>query len=441
MSFILDKQTANDLNIFNSKNKQSVYALFNRTRTKGGSILLEEIFKYPLNDPASINARMNKIQAFSALSSKFPFEIELIDAAEQYLSNTDSRSQLGYEKQGMIESFKTFVSADTERQLLIKGINAIVTLYGKFSSYVEKIGTAYSSAELQTTLKSIKSLVETGGEQRKPLYDHYVSLDKQLRFVQYKIIKNMLFHIYSIDVFIAIAKVAMEKGYTFPVISTKKESRIILTAVYHPLIENAITNNLLVDSDSNIIFLTGANMAGKSTFMKTFGIAVFLAHIGFPVPAAYMEFVVIDGLYTSINLPDNLHNGYSHFYTEVMRIKKIAEELRDQKRLLVIFDELFRGTNVKDAYDATVAITASIAMKTNCIFLVSTHIMEAAEKLKSFPNINFVYLPTKMQDNHPVYTYRLEKGVSDDRHGMIIIQNEGILEILKKAAIKNKIKS
>ncbi len=76
----------------------------------------------------------------------------------------------------------------------------------------------------------------------------------------------------------------------------------------------------------------------------------------------------MDGIYTTINLPDNLGIGASHFYAEVLRVKKIATELGAGKSLFVLFDELFRGTNVKDAHEGTVAITHAFASKENQSF-------------------------------------------------------------------------
>jgi DNA mismatch repair ATPase MutS len=150
-----------------------------------------------------------------------------------------------------------------------------------------------------------------------------------------------------------------------------------------------------------------------------------------------MEFTVCDGVLTTINLADNLSSGYSHFYAEVLRVKKMAEQVKIGKRIFVIFDELFRGTNVKDACEATVAITRLLTKKLNCLFMVSTHIMEAGETLRqAHEPIHFVFLPTIMNGDRPVYTYRLEPGISDDRHGMLIIQNEHILDVLKCGAVK-----
>jgi DNA mismatch repair ATPase MutS len=172
-------------------------------------------------------------------------------------------------------------------------------------------------------------------------------------------------------------------------------------------------------------------MAGKSTFMKSLSIALFLAHMGFPVAAAHMEFAVLDGIFTTINLPDNLGMGASHFYAEVLRVKKVAQELSQGKQLFIVFDELFRGTNVKDACEATIAITEAFARQRNSQFIISTHIIEAGPVLQqTCANVHFIYLPTRMNNHQPVYTYTLEEGITDDRHGMIIINNEKILEML-----------
>ena len=116
----------------------------------------------------------------------------------------------------------------------------------------------------------------------------------------------------------------------------------------------------------------------------------------------------------------------------MLRVKKVAEEVSKSKRLVVIFDELFKGTNVKDAYDATLAVTAALAKRRLCSFLVSTHIIEVGEELeKRCDNVTFAYLPTVMRGNVPTYTYRLESGITGDKHGMIIINNERIVEIIR----------
>jgi DNA mismatch repair ATPase MutS len=203
-------------------------------------------------------------------------------------------------------------------------------------------------------------------------------------------------------------------------------------ALRHPGIDRAVANPVSLHGESNMLFLTGANMAGKSTFMKSFGIAVYMAHLGFPVAAADMVFSVRDGIYSSINVPDNLSLGYSHFYAEVLRVKTVASAISAGKDLVVIFDELFKGTNVKDAYDATLAVTEALSGYRNCFFVISTHIIEVGEALRrQHDNLQFVYLPTVMEGMVPRYTYKMEEGITTDRHGMLIIENERILEIIE----------
>jgi DNA mismatch repair ATPase MutS len=85
---------------------------------------------------------------------------------------------------------------------------------------------------------------------------------------------------------------------------------------------------------------------------------------------------------------------------------------------------------VKDAFDATVAVTQAFGKWDNCQFIISTHIVEAGEMLRDNSNMQFLYLPTKLEQNRPVYTYKIEQGISSDRHGMMIIKNERIVETI-----------
>ena len=134
---------------------------------------------------------------------------------------------------------------------------------------------------------------------------------------------------------------------------------------------------------------------------------------------------------TTINLSDHLSEGYSHFYAEVRRVKQVAKTISASKNIIVIFDELFRGTNVKDAYDASLAIITAFSKIRNSFFIVSTHITEVAKELEQHENIGFYYLETKMVSGKPVFSYQLKKGITEERMGMWIVENEGVLEILK----------
>lgn len=443
MSFIIDKQTLNDLNIFGKRGGSSVYALFNTTHTRGGAQVLEEMFRCPLADAERINQRGAIIDYFRSIKAQFVFGGDLFDTLEHYLSNTDNRTRIAAEDNTLQRKLKNYMGADMEYEMLHKGILAFIQLVNQLCTFVET--TEMAKCEVwQDDLKEIMLLISDERLEwvfqekntKRLNYAKSAGYDRILRYELRDDILKLLHRLYLLDVYISVAEVAVKRDFVLARAIESEENNIRIENMVHPLLKSPVANDLCIDRESNFIFLTGANMAGKSTFMKTFGICIFLAHMGFPVPAQRMEFSVQGGLFTTINLPDNLNMGYSHFYAEVLRVKKVAQEVAHSRHLVVIFDELFRGTNVKDAYDATVAVTEAFAEKRDCTFMISTHIIEAGETLKErCGNINFVYLPTKLEGSKPVYTYQLTPGITNDRHGMMIVQNEHIIDMLKKQVV------
>lgn len=443
MAFLTDKQTLDDLNIFGRHGSDSIYNIFNRCSTRGGAALLEDIFRNPLSDVEAINRRSGIIQHFSSADISFPFQSIIFDQVQVYLSNTDERSKLAAQDNTLVKRLSNVLAIDVMTAQIHKGIAAIIELVKGTHQFITnlkiKVGSAYETdlAEIASLLTDpmFINLLES-----PPRLSHaaMVQFDDLLRFRNRQTIARLLNYIYQLDVYIAVGSVARERKFNFPVALEREQRSTNIVEVYHPQVQHAIANTIRITPNGNVIFLTGANMAGKSTLMKSLSIAVYLAHMGFPVAAAKMEFSVLDGIYTTINLPDDLGMGASHFYAEVLRAKKVANKVRT-KSLFIVFDELFRGTNVKDAAEATIAFTEAFARKTDSIFIISTHIMEAGSVLKQrCENINFIYLPTLMKGTQPVYTYQLEQGITEDRHGMVIINNEGILKILTDGRTINK---
>mgnify|MGYP001228278048 CR=1 FL=1 len=441
MSFTTDKQTLDDLNIFGKHGGESIYNIFNRCATRGGAAVLEDMFRYPLSNKETINKRSGIIQFFAASKATFPFKSSDFDAVEPYLANTDERSQLTVNENFVARKITNMISIDSDTQLVYKGVESLVEVMKTAREFITSLSTNDHYHDDRAAMLSIlnnPAFTAVFDHKGKLSHTQTATFDVIFRFKHRTQIEKLLTLIYHLDVYIAIARVANERSFIFPkALPANQPFLLKLEGVYHPQVKNAVPNNIEVTTESNLIFITGANMAGKSTFMKSLSIAMYLAHAGFPVPARQMEFTVLDGVYTTINLPDNLGMGASHFYAEVLRVKKMAHELRAKKDLFIVFDELFRGTNVKDAYEATIAIASAFAKKRKSIFVISTHIIEAGEILKEkHANINFVYLPTRMNGNQPVYTYTLEQGITSDRHGMVIINNEKILDILKNGKKK-----
>lgn len=446
MLFSTDKQTLEDLNIFGKHGSDAVFNIFNRCSTRGGATILEDMFRYPLSDHGLINRRSDVIRFLAASPDQFPFSAIYFEAAETYLANHDERTRLSARDNSMARRVGNIIAADMETRQISKGVQALVALMKEARLFVESAGLSATPVpeQFQAEKEAIAAillqpeLAPLLSSADKPDYHSIVAWDTLLRFRNREVMYRLLRHLYHLDVYFAVGKVACERGFAFPKALPAVHQVVTIKDLYHPHVKNAVPNTITITPQGNVIFLTGANMAGKSTFMKSLGIGLFLAHMGFPVPATTMEFAVFDGIYTTINLPDNLGMGASHFYAEVLRVKKIVNELGSRKRLFVVFDELFRGTNVKDACEATIALTAGFASRQNSVFVISTHIVEAGEVLAaSCSTVTFHYLPTIMNGNKPVYTYRLEAGITTDRHGMVIIENEGILEILAKGKKKN----
>nr|WP_295864170.1 DNA mismatch repair protein [uncultured Chitinophaga sp.] len=421
-----DEQTIEDLRIFGKRDVSGIYELYNHTHTRGGESLLQEMFRQPLSDKDAINRRSSIIAHFAQQRTTFPFEAAMFDMAEKYLKNGDEHTKSGGR------------SVPLGEKDIYNGVTAVIGLIQQLHRFIESptvAGIAAYSGE-RTAIALLLSEPALEPALNEPMkgrlsYGAVTAFDLLLRTRERQRITRLLEHVYTLDVYLSVAAVATERQFVFPVALDKGSAVLELEGVYHPSVKNAISNNVSMGPDGNVIFLTGANMAGKSTFLRSLSTALYVAHMGFPVAARRMSFAVLDGIYTTINLPDNLGIGASHFYAEVLRVKKVAAALGSGQSLLVIFDELFRGTNVKDAHEATVAVTRAFAGRKNSLFVISSHIVEAGEELKEAGSVAFRYLPTRMNGHQPGYTYTLEQGITDDRHGMIIIRNEGILDILR----------
>lgn len=440
MSFRTDNQTIKDLNLMGKFSEGTIYHLFNKTRTKGGADLLEGMFLSPLGDTKKINERAGIFQLFSSLQISFAFRAASLDSLALYLSKTDSRTQLKVDQQSMTKRLGQLLSSDGDYELIYDGVTSALEIIILLKRFILDVSHSANDTPYQPIIRQMESLL-SGPDfttfpqlklNKKLPFEIVAEYDALLRFKLSAEVKKVLSWIFEIDVYITVAELAREKDFVFPEALSKGAHIVEISQLKHPLVKNAVANDIRIAPEGNVIFLTGANMAGKSTFMKSIGIAMYLAHMGFPVPASSMRFSVREGIFTTINLPDDLSSGNSHFYAEVLRVKKIAKELSMNRDLFIMFDELFRGTNVKDAEEGTLLLTEAFARKTNCMFIVSTHIIEAGAELKKrCKNISFLFLPTLMDGNKPLYTYKLKQGITADRHGMLIINNERILELIR----------
>lgn len=445
MSFFADKQTLNDLNIPGRHKNNSISRLFDEVITEGGRKLMEEMFQRPLTDADAINKRSSIFKYFTGNNIKFPFSQAEFGVMENYLASGSNSNRLAIGMGVISKKVMQVAAQDTAYQQLHDDVCQTVALLNRFSAFATTLPDVESP--YKDDIKAINTIFEDKDliwlKQENDFANlsllNVVKYDHLLRTRLHGQMKYLLQLMCQLDVYLAVATVAARMGFCYAKALPKHHNTLSVTRLFHPTVRNAVGNALSMDKGNNVIFLTGANMAGKSTLMKAFGISCYLAHMGFPVAADEMTFSVKDGLFSSINVSDNLDMGYSHFYAEVLRVKTVAEQVAADKDLIVIFDELFKGTNVKDAYDATLSITEAFSTNRNCFFIISTHIVEVGEALRErCPNFRFTYLPTVMEGTVPRYTYGLAEGITADRHGMMIIENEGILDIIRGKTSETK---
>ncbi|QEC45970.1 MutS-like protein [Pseudobacter ginsenosidimutans] len=437
MHFITDRQTLEELNLSGKFRKGTVHHLFNQVKTRGGEQLLDVMFREPLTNAASINQRSSIFQYFQQVRQDFPFDAEQVNLMREYLDAGEAKQAALVLATTLTRRLLSILTRDGQYKKNIQGLQATIVNLHKCYSFISRLQAM--PGPWTEKIESIARILNHKRMERLRAMDIYKALpattiafyNHLLKHVLKEEMEQVLLFIYEVDVNIAVSEVAHKRGFCYAKAFPEEDNIFSARALSHPCIEGGVGNNLLLHRNSNIIFLTGANMAGKSTLMKSVGIAMYLAHMGFPVAASHLEFSVREGIYSSINVADNIGLGYSHFYAEVVRVKQAAEAAASGKSLLLMFDELFKGTNVKDAYDGTLAVTEAFASYRKCIFIVSTHIIEVGEALRKQDNIQFVYMPTIMQGSKPKYTYRLQDGITEDRQGMMIIGNEGILQMLE----------
>jgi DNA mismatch repair protein MutS len=261
--------------------------------------------------------------------------------------------------------------------------------------------------------------------------------DRLIREQLRRDLEGVIAGIHELDALRSMAQATEGRGLVFPAVRDDSTSRVAIRGLCHPFLDQAIRNDVNLEEDGSLLFLTGPNMAGKTTYIRGAAICVYLAHVGLGVPAERMELSPFDALFSSINTIDTVRLGYSYYFSEVQRVKEAALLMRDGHRVFAIFDELFKGTNVRDAYDASLAVLSGFARVRRSAIIVSSHLSELADELKTLGSVRFRYFSAEIRDGEPLYSYRLHAGVSAQRLGMVLLERERVLELLGRPSTSN----
>lgn len=234
---------------------------------------------------------------------------------------------------------------------------------------------------------------------------------------------------YDLEAFSSLSNFAiLNPEYTWPEFETDSEILFESVEMGHPLIppSTRVDNNFKVEKGKELFLITGSNMAGKSTFLRTVGINLILAYSGAPVCARSLN-TDFFRVFSSINITDSLDDGLSHFYAEVKRLRDLLDQLQKENEAPLFFfvDEIYRGTNNRERFAGSAAFLKEVAGK-NGIGLVSSHDLELAELDKEISQLSNWHFVEKIEQGKMSFEYKLKPGPCPSTNALHIMRIEGL---------------
>lgn len=196
----------------------------------------------------------------------------------------------------------------------------------------------------------------------------------------------------------------------------------------HPLIKNEsrICNNIKILGKPNITIITGANMAGKSTFLRSISTNLILAMNGAPVCAKRLIFSPCN-IMSSIKIQDSLVKNESYFYAELLRLKDVLRFAKENPKTIIFLDEILRGTNTKDKQSGTLGLLENLISQ-KAIAIIATHDLSIGELEFKYPEIvkNYCF-EVELTNDQLIFDYKLKKGISNKLNASFLMKKMGII--------------
>lgn len=434
-----DKITLKDLSIFSAEAGGGVFGLLDHTTTHAGRDVLRRHIMNPPDSFEALQEVQDAVKFWSEHGNLWPPDVS-------------NGTML------MLEKF--FESADTAAPP--KGLTfSVVAFLQKMLNRNEQFFTEFSLSHLSDLLKGSEKLVAIAQEHELPvllkrelegleaglehrLTEELIKVDKKTPYAELarlsyrarREMKNtvyrMMHHYARLDAWQSMAKATVNNKWMFPKLEASRPVTFSATQMYHPLLQSPVPYDIDFSNKRNFLLLTGANMSGKTTFMRSLGVSALLAHLGMGVPAKSLTISFLQGIITNMHVEDDILKGESYFFAEVQRMKLTAQKLLQQEPHLVLMDELFKGTNVHDACECTAAVMEGLLQRPDHLMILSTHLYEVAQQFGQREEIQFAHFITEVAGDNFRFTYHLKEGISNDRIGYRILQKEGVIELLKK---------
>ena len=302
--------------------------------------------------------------------------------------------------------------------------------------YVRKQTLSNCERYISPILKEKEDLILNAEEKIIDLeYELFINIRNKVKEYILKL-QEIAKTISEIDVLQSFATVSEENNYVKPELNDE-EIRIIEGR--HPVVEKVlvgneyVSNDIILDKNTNILLITGPNMAGKSTYMRQMAIITIMAQIGCFVPAKEAKLKIFDAIYTRIGASDDLVSGESTFMVEMIEANNAISNATSNS--LILFDELGRGTATFDGMALAQSIIEYIHNNIKCKTFFSTHYHELTDLENNLKNLKNVHVSAHEEDGNITFLHKIKEGSIDKSYGIHVAKLANLpLPLIKRAA-------
>ena len=349
---------------------------------------------------------------------------------EGYNKDLDELKQLRKGGKDFVAKFENEEKERTGIKNLKVGYNKVFGYYIEVSKgqtnlvkeeygYVRKQTLSNCERYISPILKEKEDLILNAEEKIIDLeYELFIEIRNNVKTYIAKL-QEISKTISEIDVLQSFATVSEENNYIKPELD---DSEIRIIEGRHPVVEKVlagkeyVSNDIILDKNTNILLITGPNMAGKSTYMRQMAIITIMAQIGCFVPAKEAKIKVFDAIYTRIGASDDLVSGESTFMVEMIEANNAISNATENS--LILFDELGRGTATFDGMALAQSIIEYIHNNIKCKTFFSTHYHELTDLENNLKNLKNVHVSAHEEDGNITFLHKIKEGSIDKSYGI-----------------------